>query len=136
MPWFTRNVSRRRFIAALGAALPAPSWAAYPDRPIKLISPFPAGSGSDFVAPTGTMPSAINLSRTSVACTTWASLTQGINDDIACAHARVRDFAQRQRESLHEFEAERIDGLVAGQDLISVNTSGCYVPVSNSHPVG
>lgn len=56
------------------------------------------------------------------------SLAQGVKDDIAFAHARVRDFAQRQRDSLHEFEAELMDGLIAGQKLIPVNTAGCYVP--------
>ena len=56
------------------------------------------------------------------------SLSQGVKDDIAFAYSRVRDFALRQRESLHEFEVELIDGLVAGQKLIPVNTAGCYVP--------
>jgi sulfopropanediol 3-dehydrogenase len=56
------------------------------------------------------------------------SLSQGVKDDIAFAHARIKDFAVRQRESLHEFEVELIDGLVAGQRLIPVNTAGCYVP--------
>ncbi len=56
------------------------------------------------------------------------ALSQGVKDDIAFAHARVRDFALRQRASLHEFEVELIDGLVAGQKLIPVNTAGCYVP--------
>ncbi len=56
------------------------------------------------------------------------SLSQGVKDDIAFAHARVKDFAVRQRESLHEFEVELIDGLTAGQKLIPVNTAGCYVP--------
>ncbi len=56
------------------------------------------------------------------------SLSQGVKDDISFAYARVRDFARRQRESLHEFEVELIDGLVAGQKLIPVNTAGCYVP--------
>lgn len=56
------------------------------------------------------------------------SLSQGVKDDIAFAYARVRDFALRQRESLHEFEVELIDGLVAGQKLIPVNAAGCYVP--------
>ena len=57
-----------------------------------------------------------------------SSLSQGVKDDITFAHARVRDFAQRQRESLHEFEVELINGLVAGQKLIPVNTAGCYIP--------
>ena len=46
------------------------------------------------------------------------SLSQGVRDDIDFAHARVRDFAIRQRESLLEFEVELIDGLIAGQKLI------------------
>ena len=56
------------------------------------------------------------------------SLSPGTKDDIAFAHARVRDFAQRQRDSLHEFETELIPGLVAGQKLIPVQTAGCFVP--------
>ena len=55
-------------------------------------------------------------------------LSQGVKDDIAFAHARVRDFAQRQRDALLEFEVELIPGLLAGQKLIPVNTAGCYVP--------
>lgn len=56
------------------------------------------------------------------------AVPQGVRDDIAFAHTRVRDFAQRQRESLSEFEVELMSGLVAGQKLIPVNTAGCYVP--------
>ena len=56
------------------------------------------------------------------------SLSQGVKDDIAFAHQRVRDFALRQRESLQEFETQLINGLTAGQKLIPVNTAGCYVP--------
>jgi sulfopropanediol 3-dehydrogenase len=55
-------------------------------------------------------------------------ISQRTRDDIEFAHTRVRDFAMRQRESLHEFETELMDGLVAGQKLIPVNTAGCYVP--------
>ena len=55
-------------------------------------------------------------------------LSQGMKDDIGFAHARIKDFAKRQRESLHEFEVELIDGLIAGQKLIPVNTAGCYIP--------
>ncbi len=55
-------------------------------------------------------------------------LSQGVRDDIAFAHARVRDFAQRQRDALLEFSAEDVSGLVTGQKLVPVNTAGCYVP--------
>ena len=56
------------------------------------------------------------------------ALSQGVKADIAFAHARVKDFAHQQRESLHEFEVELMEGLIAGQKLIPVNTAGCYVP--------
>lgn len=51
-----------------------------------------------------------------------------LKEDIAFAYARVRDFAQRQRESVQEFEVELSPGLFAGQRLIPVKTAGCYVP--------
>lgn len=56
------------------------------------------------------------------------SLSQGMKDDIEFAYSRVKDFAKRQRDSLLEFEVELIDGLVAGQKLIPINTAGCYIP--------
>jgi sulfopropanediol 3-dehydrogenase len=55
-------------------------------------------------------------------------LSQGMKDDIAFAHSRVKDFANRQRDSLQEFEVELINGLITGQKLIPVNTAGCYIP--------
>lgn len=55
-------------------------------------------------------------------------LSQSTKDDIEFAHARVRDFARHQRASLHEFETELVNGLIAGQKLIPVHTAGCYVP--------
>lgn len=48
--------------------------------------------------------------------------------DIRYAHDRVRDFAQAQRDSLHEFEVELAPGLFAGQKLIPMSAAGCYVP--------
>ena len=56
------------------------------------------------------------------------SLSNGIKDDILYARDRVCQFAQRQRDSLHEFTTELRPGLVAGQKLIPINTAGCYVP--------
>lgn len=55
-------------------------------------------------------------------------LPESVKDDIRFAHARIRDFAQRQRDSMQEFEVTLIDGLVAGQRLVPVTTAGCYVP--------
>lgn len=55
-------------------------------------------------------------------------LPESVKDDLHFARDRVRDFAQKQRESCVEFEVELADGLVAGQRLIPVTTAGCYVP--------
>lgn len=51
-----------------------------------------------------------------------------LKQDIDFAYRRVRDFAERQRESMREFEVELSPGLFAGQRLIPVKTAGCYVP--------
>ena len=56
------------------------------------------------------------------------ALSPGIKEDIRFARDRVQDFARRQRESMHEFSAELLPGLVAGQRLIPCGTAGCYVP--------
>jgi sulfopropanediol 3-dehydrogenase len=56
------------------------------------------------------------------------ALSPGIRDDIRFARDRVQDFARRQRDSMHEFEAELLPGLRVGQKLIACNTAGCYVP--------
>ena len=56
------------------------------------------------------------------------SLSNGVKADLKFARDRVQDFARRQRDSMHEFQAELLPGLVAGQRLIACNTAGCYVP--------
>ena len=55
-------------------------------------------------------------------------LSDTLKQDIRFAHRRVRTFAERQLESLSEFEVELAPGLLAGQKLIPINTAGCYVP--------
>jgi sulfopropanediol 3-dehydrogenase len=55
-------------------------------------------------------------------------LAPGVKDDIRFARDRVQDFARRQRDSMHEFQAELLPGLLVGQRLIPSNTAGCYVP--------
>ena len=57
-----------------------------------------------------------------------AALSGGVKEDIRFARDRVQDFARRQRDSMREFQAELIPGLLAGQRLIPCNTAGCYVP--------
>ncbi len=51
-----------------------------------------------------------------------------LKSDIQFAHARVRDFAKAQLDSMNEFEVELSDGLYAGQRLIPMKAAGCYVP--------
>src|SRR6266446_2536057 len=56
------------------------------------------------------------------------NLPESVKADIEFAHARVRDFALRQRDAMQEFEVELIGGLVVGQRLIPIANAGCYVP--------
>ena len=55
-------------------------------------------------------------------------LSDTLKQDIQFAHQRVKTFAERQLESLSEFEVELAPGLLAGQKLIPINTAGCYIP--------
>jgi sulfopropanediol 3-dehydrogenase len=51
-----------------------------------------------------------------------------LKDDLRFAYDRVRTFAERQHESMTEFESEIAPGLFCGQRLIPMETAGCYVP--------
>lgn len=57
-----------------------------------------------------------------------ASLSDDVKKDIQFAYDRVRTFAEKQRDSLQEFEVELSPGLFAGQRQIPMQTAGCYVP--------
>lgn len=48
--------------------------------------------------------------------------------DIDYAHANVKAFAQKQLDSIREFEVELSPGIFAGQKILPVETAGCYVP--------
>ena len=49
-------------------------------------------------------------------------------DDIGFAQAQVRNFAQKQRETLRDLEVETLPGIVLGHRHIPVDSIGCYVP--------
>src|ERR1700687_3443359 len=49
-------------------------------------------------------------------------------DDIKFAQAQVRNFAQKQRETLRDLEVETMPGVVLGHKHIPVQSIGCYVP--------
>lgn len=56
------------------------------------------------------------------------SLPTTVKEDIEFAHRQIREFANRQRESMGEFEVELYPGLITGQRNIPVSAAGCYVP--------
>src|SRR5919202_219385 len=47
-------------------------------------------------------------------------------DDIKFAQAQVRNFAQRQKDTLKDLEVETLPGVVLGHSLILVKSIGCY----------
>ena len=53
---------------------------------------------------------------------------QARSRDIKFAQAQVRNFAQKQRDTLHDLEVETLPGVVLGHKHIPVNSIGCYVP--------
>ena len=57
-----------------------------------------------------------------------ATVPQQTIEDIIDVQGRVRAFAQRQRESLLDFEVETEHGVLLGQKNIPVAASGAYVP--------
>ncbi len=57
-----------------------------------------------------------------------AQISPQMKDDLQFAHEKVRLFAERQRNSIVEFETELSPGMWAGQKLIPMACAGCYVP--------
>ena len=49
-------------------------------------------------------------------------------EDIKFAQAQVRNFAQKQRETMKDLEVETLPGVVLGHRHIPVSSIGCYVP--------
>src|SRR5246500_3441691 len=49
-------------------------------------------------------------------------------DDIKFAQAQVRNFAQKQKETMRDLEVETLPGVILGHRHIPVASIGCYVP--------
>ena len=49
-------------------------------------------------------------------------------DDIKFAQAQVRNFAQKQKDTMRDLEVETLPGVLLGHKHIPVNAIGCYVP--------
>jgi len=56
------------------------------------------------------------------------AVSDQLKDDIKFAFDRVTKFAAAQKDSIRAFETELSPGLWAGQNLIPIDTAGCYVP--------
>jgi sulfopropanediol 3-dehydrogenase len=57
-----------------------------------------------------------------------ASLSDGLKQSIAFAQDQIRGFAERQRATLQDFEAETLPGVFLGQKQVPVQTVGAYCP--------
>lgn len=57
-----------------------------------------------------------------------AQVPQQVKDDIDFAHRQVKRFAEAQRDSLKSFEIETEEGVRLGQQVLPVQSAGCYVP--------
>jgi sulfopropanediol 3-dehydrogenase len=57
-----------------------------------------------------------------------ASLPDQVVDDIRTVQASVRDFAQRQRDTMQDLEVETQPGVVLGHKHLPIVASGAYVP--------
>lgn len=49
-------------------------------------------------------------------------------EDITFAQKQVRQFAQIQRDSMHDVEVETFPGVILGHKHIPVDAVGCYIP--------
>jgi len=56
------------------------------------------------------------------------SLPETFKQDVRFCQEQVRNFARLQLESMREFEAETLPGVVLGQKLVPVAAVGAYVP--------
>lgn len=57
-----------------------------------------------------------------------ARVPQQVLDDIRFVQQQVRNFAERQLDSMREFEVETLPGVHLGQKHIPVSAAGAYVP--------
>jgi sulfopropanediol 3-dehydrogenase len=57
-----------------------------------------------------------------------AGVPAAVISDIKTVQTNIRNFAQLQRESLHDFEVETAPGVFLGQRNLPIASSGAYVP--------
>lgn len=57
-----------------------------------------------------------------------ASVSPRTIEDIKFAQVQIRNFAQKQRDSMHDVEVETLPGIVLGHKNLPIDSVGCYVP--------
>ena len=57
-----------------------------------------------------------------------AAIAPEVLASLDFAHIQIRDFAERQRASMSDFEVETLPGVFLGQKQIPVRSAGAYVP--------
>jgi sulfopropanediol 3-dehydrogenase len=72
-------------------------------------------------------PKSFRLSQDQID-TIVATLPAQVIEDIMTVQANVRAFAQRQRDSISDFEIETAPGVLLGQKNIPIQAVGAYVP--------
>lgn len=56
------------------------------------------------------------------------SVPDSVKEDIRFAQTQIRNFAAKQRETIHDLEVETLPGVVLGHKHIPVSSVGCYIP--------
>lgn len=59
---------------------------------------------------------------------TIARIPEKVKSDIRFAQQQVRNFAEKQRETIKDLEVETLPGVILGHKNIPVNSVGCYIP--------
>ncbi|MEO5998093.1 MAG: histidinol dehydrogenase, partial [Chitinophagaceae bacterium] len=57
-----------------------------------------------------------------------STVPAAVIEDIKFAQQQIRNFAQKQRESIKDIEVETLPGVFLGHKNIPVNSAGCYIP--------
>jgi sulfopropanediol 3-dehydrogenase len=57
-----------------------------------------------------------------------ARVPEQVKTDLRFAQSQVRNFAEKQKATIHDLEVETLPGVILGHRNIPVNSVGCYIP--------
>ena len=72
-------------------------------------------------------PTTFQLSKEEIKIVIDSVPTQVI-EDIKFAQQQIRNFAEKQKASIHDLEVETLPGVILGHKNIPINSAGCYIP--------